>query len=288
MEIRLRLGGILFLFIADSSFLVDSKLSPFLEENEEEADITIQVSRDWESTKLPATKSVGEDAILKYYGEEDNRFCLTKGGPKGPVACTCYTPDFKKVRCTLNDQPFLMPPQKLGSVLRMLPIREIFLHFNVLFLHGSQIAYRQKGIVFSAPSGGGKSTQAALWKKYRDAEIICNDRTLLQKDEGQWHTHGYPLDGSTPVYSGQVFRLGSIVLLEQGEVNEVRRLAPKSAIVRLMPQIVMDVWSSEARNRTTELLLELLKDVPVYLLTCTADEKAVEVLETKLTEEGVF
>lgn len=288
MEIKLRLGGILFYFLTDSSFIINRELFPFLAENEERTDITVLVSRDWESARLPVTEPAGEDAILKYYVEGNVRFCITKGGPKGPVACTCYTTDFRKVRCVLNDEPFLMPPKKLGSILRMLPMREIFLHFHALFLHGSQISIRQKGIVFSAPSGGGKSTQAMLWKTYRDAEIICNDRTLLRKDGGRWRTHGYPLDGSAPVCSGQVFDLGSVVLLKQGAANEVRRLKTKSAIVRLMPQVVMDVWSSESRSRTLELLLELLSDIPVYLLTCTADERAVEILETKLMEVGVL
>ncbi|MDO4312479.1 MAG: hypothetical protein Q4C52_05290 [Eubacteriales bacterium] len=288
MEIKLRLGGILFSFLTDSVFIVNRELLPFLEEHEGKADITVQLSRDWESVKLPVTEPTGEDALLKYYAEGDVRFCITKGGPKGPVACTCYTSDFRKVRCTLNDEPFLMPPKTLGSVLRMLPMREIFLHFHILFLHGSQIAVRQKGIVFSAPSGGGKSTQAMLWKTYRDAKIICNDRTLLQKDKGQWYTHGYPLDGSAPVCSGQVFGLGSVVLLEQGVTNEVQRLKARSAVARLMHQVVMDAWSSESRNRTLELLLELMNDIPVYLLTCTADERAVEILEAKLMEVGVL
>lgn len=169
-----------------------------------------------------------------------------------------------------------------------MPIREIFLHFHTIFLHASQISYKGTGILFTAPSGIGKSTQAKLWKKYRSAEIVCNDRTLLQKDSEDWFTYGYPIDGSEPVRSSQINRLGCVILLNQGTMNEARRLRPAKAISLLMRQVVMDCWNGSARVGNMGLLAELTEDIPVYLLTCTPDERAVQVLETKLIEEGVI
>lgn len=288
METKLRLGGVLFWLCAERDMIVGSELFPFIEASSEKADIVIEISWDWEHAALPVSGMIGQDAILNYYDEGAVRYCITRGGPKGPVACTCYSLDFRKVVCTMNEKPFLMPPKALGSVLRMLPMREIFLHFGTLFLHASQIAFRGRGILFTASSGTGKTTQAKLWQKYRGAELICNDRTLTRKIDGVWRTYGYPIDGSEPVRSSAVNTLGALVLLEQGPVNEVGRLPASKALTRLMPQMVMDCWSGEARTRAMELLLELLRDIPVYLLTCTPDERAVEVLEKKLTEDEVI
>ena len=166
----------------------------------------------------------------------------------------------------------------------MLPMREIFQHFQTVFLHASQIAIRGKGILFTAPSGTGKTTQAKLWKQYRGAEIICNDRTLTRKLDGLWHTYGYPIDGSEPVRSEKVNRLRCVVLLRQGLTNTIQPLPPARAVSLLMRQVVFDTWSGTARATAMQQLLSLVEDIPVFLLTCTPDERAVEMLEQKLKE----
>lgn len=286
MEIRLRLGGVVFLFCGEAALDLNPELLPFLAEEKE--DISVTVSRDWENTERPKGNMSGQDALIEYYEEDGKKFCLAKGGLKGALACTCYTSDFGSVVCTLNDKPFLYPIKKLGSVLRMLPMREIFLYFHTLFLHASQVAYGGKGILFSGRSGIGKSTQAGLWKKYRNAEIMCNDRSLIRKTEGIWHTYGYPLDGSEPVGSGDIHELGCIVLLEQGHENEAHRMRPAKAVSCLMPQVVMDGWNGEARMKAMELIIDLLEDIPVYRLTCTPGIEAVETLEEKLKKEKVM
>lgn len=204
------------------------------------------------------------------------------------MSCTWYSSDCREMVCAVNTETCHVPQDNERQILRMLPMREIFLRFGVLFLHASQIAYRGRGILFTAPSGTGKTTQAKLWKEYRNAEIICNDRTLTRKVDGVWYTYGYPLDGSEPVRSSAVNTLGAVVLLEQGTVNAVERLRPTKALPRLMRQVVMDVWSSEARAAAMELLILLMEDIPVFLLTCTMDKQAVDILDEKLIEEGVI
>ena len=64
---------------------------------------------------------------------------------------------------------------------------------------------------------GGKTTQAKLWERFRNARIICNDRTLLRKQDGNWYSYGYPMDGSQPVRSGEVHVAGCIVLVKQSQ-----------------------------------------------------------------------
>lgn len=288
MEVRLCLGGIHFLFRAENDLEINEELFPFLVQNEERTDLVVQISRDWGNVRLPETEKSGQDAILEYYVESDARYCIARGGYKGALACTCYSPDFRHITCVINDTPFLYPIRKMGSILRMLPMREIFLYFSTLFFHASRISYEGKGILFSARSGTGKSTQAKLWKKYRNAEIICNDRTLLRKSRGKWYSYGYPLDGSEPVCSGRVKLLGCIALLEQGIANEVYRLRPGKAISLLLEQVVMDCWSEEERMKAMELIIQLLQDIPVYRLVCTPDRRAVEVLEAKLIEDEVI
>lgn len=288
MKRYLDIGGIQLCLDAERSLQSTHDLAPFYMDKTAFPDVTVRITWDWLHAKLPQTPPVGEDLIQIYYQEQDDKFCELAGGDRGALACTWYTADCREMVCFINQVNCQVLQDTERQILRMLPMREIFLRFGTLFLHASQIAYRGRGILFTAPSGTGKTTQAKLWQKFRGAEIICNDRTLTRKVDGAWRTYGYPLDGSEPVRSNAVNTLGAVVLLEQGRENQVQRLRPTKALPRLMRQVVLDCWSGEARTAAMELLITLMEEIPVYLLTCTPDERAVEALERKLMEDEVI
>ena len=52
-----------------------------------------------------------------------------------------------------------------------------------IIFHSAYIGFRNEGILFTAPSGTGKSTQAELWRKWREADVINGDRSLGDKQE---------------------------------------------------------------------------------------------------------
>lgn len=287
MKLALELGGIRIEINSERDLPVSSMLEPFIDQCRSQQELVIYLTWDWEHTRHPRTLSVGEDLLQKYYREDRYWFCEAKGG-KAPVTCTCYTEDFTWMECAINEAPFLEPPNSIERFFQFLPMRAVFLHFRTLLLHASQVSVNGIGIVFSASSGTGKTTQAKLWQTYMNAEYVCNDRTLLRKKNNIWQTYGYPIDGSEPVRSNAVNRLGCIVLLKQGMDNHVIRLRPGQAAGLLMEQVVMDCWNVQARMQAMELLLALLQDIPVYQQICTPDRAAVETLKNKLIREGVI
>ena len=243
------------------------------------------MSWDWELSDKLCTAPIGRDQLLIYYREGGYCYCELDGGDRGAVAQTKYTPDFSLVNCVINTSEFEVEQDQVYQIMRMLPIRQILLWNNVLLLHASQVAHAHRGILFCAPSGTGKTTQAKLWRQYRNAQIICNDRTLLRKKDRQWMTYGYPYDGSEPVGSDQVYPLACLVLLQQGSENKIIRLKPVKALSLLMRQIIIDGWDPVSRRDAMELLAQVLDDVPIYSLTCTVSEEAVAVLENALQKE---
>ena len=56
----------------------------------------------------------------------------------------------------------------------------------------SFIRWQGRGILFSAPSGTGKSTQANLWVQHQGAEVINGDRAALRQVGGRWQAFGLP------------------------------------------------------------------------------------------------
>lgn len=289
LETTLRLAGICFSFLSEIELSKDRELDNFIIPKAKKADIIIRINRDWDNLILPeSAPRLGEDLLCCYYREKDRLYCMTKGGSKGWIACSIYDASRQEIRCVINENPFLMPPDNLGSILRMIPMRAIFQKFQVLFFHASRILYKGSAILFTAPSGTGKTTQAGLWEQYRRAEILCNDRSLLRKTEKGWYSYGYPMDGSEPVRSNMKIPLGAVVLLRQGTVNYVERLRANQAAVLLMNQLVIDIWNPDAHKSAMENILRLLEDIPVYLLICTPDIRAVETLEVELEKDVVI
>ena len=90
-----------------------------------------------------------------------------------------------------------------------------------LILHCAYIEHHGKGILFSAPSGVGKSTQAALWEKYRNSVTVNGDRALLRKKEGKWLACAWPVCGSSQICKRVDVPVHAIVMLCQGKKNSV-------------------------------------------------------------------
>lgn len=288
MKYRIRVGGIRFLFESERPLKIRKDVLPFLEESEEKEDITVTVSWDWEHFRKPSGAPIGEDKILSYHAEHGKLYCMEREAEKGWLTAVMYDETFRRMDMRINEKPFLQPPLELGLLQRFLPMRQIFVHYRVLYLHSSQILVENRGIVFSAVSGGGKTTQAKLWQRYRQSRILCNDRTLIRKEQGAWHTYGYIVDGSEPVRCAERHALGCIVLLEQAKENRVERIGGAAAAAGLLPQVIVDGWDVRKRQQSVEMVLELLTEIPVYRLFCTPDEAAVCCLEQQLRKDGVL
>lgn len=288
IEYRLRFAELILQICSERELKIEKPVHNFIDDGTKVPDITIFVLWDWDDSALPKEGFVGEDSISNYYKVDNIRYCVLKSGYKGEFAYTIYDEELKVFRCVINDITFKNIPRTIGMIMRMLPMKEIFIHYGILFFHASQIIYKGKGIMFTAPSGTGKTTQAKLWRQYRDAEIICNDRTLVRKMDGKWYTYGYPIDGSEPVRSSAVTELACPVVLAQAEDNVIEKLGVAKATTSLMSQLVLDGWNVDEKNRAMDMILSLVEEYPVYLLKCTKDESAVKALEKVLTDSKII
>lgn len=284
MKYHLKIGGIGIRILSKEELRIEESMIPFMSDNILNPDVEVETVWRDDAIPVPQSSMSGEDVLSEYYLEKDKYYCMTKGGWKGYLGSTICDKSFSRMTCYINKKDFQMPVESIGNLLRFLPMRMILQKHQILFLHASQIVVKNKGILFTAPSGTGKTTQAKLWMKCRQAEIICNDRVLVR--EGL--TYGYPIDGSEPVMSGKVNSLGAVVLLKQGMRNEIQQLKPTAAMAQLMPQVVFDTWNLKSRELAMQQLLELIKKYPVYLLKCTPDEEAVFCLEGHLIKEGIL
>lgn len=288
MEYNFTLAGILICLRSERPLKIEKEWELFRHSKDEKPDLLIDVSWDWEHRSVYYGEFLGKDLLHCYYEDSPCRFCISEEGKKEAAVQVSYDKDLTQMVCRINEMQFLTPPDSVGRIMRALPLREILLHFSTLLFHASRIAYESVGMIFCAPSGTGKTTQAELWERWMGAKILCNDRTLVRKRGEAFLTYGMPLDGSKPVGSAQCCTLGAVILLRQGKENRVQRLMPIHAVSKMMEQVVMDWWNPEFHEKTMEFLFYLAKKVPVYQLICTPDQNAVEVLYKKLQKEGIL
>jgi hypothetical protein len=152
-------------------------------------------------------------------------------------------------------------------------------------LHSAFIRHKDRAILFTAPSGTGKSTQASLWKQYRGAEVINGDRTAVTVGEQGVIAHGIPYCGTSGIYGNTQLPLAAIVYLSQGSESVAQPLTGLRAFRRVWEGCSVHTWDRKDVELTTNTVLEALRQVPVVHLRCTPDESAVAALEAYLRKE---
>lgn len=160
-------------------------------------------------------------------------------------------------------------------------LSEFLIRYDAMILHSSVVDYQGKGIVFTAPSKTGKSTQAELWRTIKGAEILNGDRTILRKSDC-YMAYGSPYAGSSGIIRNEKVELTAIVVLRQAKQNSIRRLATKEAYLCLLSEFSVSGWNKNILGNQSEWILQLLQQIPVYRLDCLPNEGAVDVLYNEL------
>ena len=169
--------------------------------------------------------------------------------------------------------------QRIGE---SLPLR------NRMLLHGAVITYGEDAFLFTAPSGTGKSTHIALWRKYLGSgvEIVNGDKPIVSvEDQNPGVTvYGTPWGGKENWQKNRKAPLRAVCLIRQAKENAIQRIDPGEYLGVLMQQVYLPS-SEEAGGRTLELLDELMRRVPFYLLQCDMSEDAVRCSFEELTRK---
>lgn len=147
---------------------------------------------------------------------------------------------------------------------------------RVLLFHCSAIAVDGVAYLFAAPSGTGKSTHTALWRRvFGDRAVMINDdKPLLRLNEDGVLVCGTPWDGKHRLSTNASAPVGGICFLARGEKNTIERISPNEALARLLGQTFRPE-SAEGTAQMLQLAIELTARVPMWLLHCNISEEAV-------------
>lgn len=155
------------------------------------------------------------------------------------------------------------------SIAEQLPARER------LVWHGAAVEYGGRGFLFTAPSGTGKSTHAALWRKYLGGrmKVINGDKPVISCRADAPVVFGTPWGGKEGWQNNCAAPLAAVCLLQRGTENRIERADPGDFLEQLFQQVYLP-RDSAALAKTLELVDRLLRTVPFYVLHCDISEDA--------------
>lgn len=163
-----------------------------------------------------------------------------------------------------------------GNLLLYLSMDRLLLPFQRMILHASAVIYQEKAYVFTAPSGGGKSTHAGLWEKYYGAEILNGDKVIIEVGVDGCVAYGGPVAGSSGIFMKKGAPVAAIVFLEKGNENKIRKEKKYKMYLRLYSELIKSTWDEEYNCHLLEMAETVIRTTPVMTLNCKADRGAAE------------
>lgn len=163
--------------------------------------------------------------------------------------------------------------------------QKLLVHYGT-YLHASAVVLDDRAYLFSAPSGTGKSTHTEKWCRLFGATYLNDDKPALRYVNGQWKAYGTPWSGKHDLSDPRGALLGGIAFVKRGEQNSIRRLSAAEAIPEIIGQSLRRLPIHKAMERQLELVDKLVRQIPVWELTCRNDDDAAWVSYRAMTEKG--
>lgn len=248
------------------------------------ADLKIRVSSPWEISFwkrmepfISAEAAEGEADIWYRLEEADESI---QGESEGKLKWEDGEREYRlQVKRTYIEEGTVF---KNSNILPMMRLENVFLEKGGFFLHAAVISWKGKGILFSAPSGTGKTTQAELWKKYEGAEIINGDRAVVRKKEDGYWAYGSPYAGTSGIFKNEKVKIEAIFLLKQAPYNKISVPEVKEIFKRIYMETTLHPSDEEYMNKMVNILADVVMAIPIYQLECTPTKEAVDMVRVFL------
>jgi hypothetical protein len=275
---RFNIAGLTIIIIHNKPLALH-KFKPFLYLGTETPDIAMEINS-CEHISIPQGEMVLDEGFkwVKNANENSNSSVyLCKEEPDQIAYLLNVNNEWNKASIMYQEADFYAEVAVMG------PLSEILFRNRLLFnkglvLHASAVQYEGKGILFSAPSETGKTTQANLWCKEMGATLINNDRPAVKVIGSEAYVYGTPWSGCIAECNNSYAPVAAIIMLEQATENSICKLNTNEAIPRLMPRCFLPYYDSYLMNIAIDNLESILKKIPIYLLKCTPDREAVELV----------
>lgn len=149
-------------------------------------------------------------------------------------------------------------------------------NYDGFFFHSSSFILDGEGYVFTAPSGTGKSTHTALWRKHFGKKItmINDDKPLIRQSGDNFYIYGTPWMGKSNIGNNVKSNVKAVFILKQSEQNSAKKVSIGEVFKEILEATVVPAEKS-MMLKLLSLLDKFFTKVPIYLLHCNISDEAV-------------
>ena len=272
-----RFGGVTFAIESDAPIERSQMCAPF-HAADGAPEHTIRLHFDDRLPVLPETAQ-HRGAVWRWQSGAERHLLEQYGAPGKPPQFTYAVTRGAHTEVTFANA--YRAGASVRAVLEAAGLFDIFAACGMLVLHSAYIVTSAgKAILFSGPSGVGKSTQAALWERCAGARVVNGDRALV--DVAKKTANGIFYSGTSGISENVTAPIRAIVLLGQSSGNRVLVPSPQAAFAGVLSQCAYYEWDVCSAEKMTECVARLVSDVPVLRMDCLPDATAVDALRGKL------
>ena len=147
--------------------------------------------------------------------------------------------------------------------------------YDAFFFHCSSIAVDGQAVLFTAPSGTGKSTHRNLWLKNfgERVTVINDDKPIIRRIDGKFYVCGTPWRGKEG--KGENIRVPAKALcfLSRAKENSIGTISTAAVVARALNQTVRPE-NPELMSNLLDLLDGFIQQVDCYDLHVNMDDEA--------------
>lgn len=153
-------------------------------------------------------------------------------------------------------------------------------------LHCAYLDFGNSAILFSGPSGIGKSTHSGLWcREYPNKACVLNgDKCLLTVENGIMYANGWPVCGSSGICYNEKRKIACIILLQQAIVNQFVEEKTICSFKQILAQTTINYWNNNYTKQAMDFIESLLQRVGCGTYACNISSESVVTLYNELTE----
>ena len=132
-------------------------------------------------------------------------------------------------------------------------------------------------ILFTAPSGTGKSTHTRMWQECfgERVTVINDDKPLIKINDSEAVIYGTPWCGKHGIETNTSAKIKAVVILEQSEVNSIKPISFFDAYTTILNQTYRPNDADKMR-KVLSMINGLIKNVTIYKLGCNISHEAAE------------
>lgn len=162
---------------------------------------------------------------------------------------------------------------------------EKMVDYDAFLFHASVVAVDGKAYAFAAKSGTGKSTHTRLWMEHfgEKAMIVNGDKPIIRCKNNEFVAYGTPWCGKESLENNVGVPLKALCFLERGTENYIEKADSKEVCRRIFHQVVMPK-EFQKRMKFLNMIENMVKNVPVYILHCNISDEAVTVAYNEMSK----